>query len=104
MAGRRTSPVGATGLPSSSFSLSPTPTGLRISPAAPASERVAASGLLRTTKPVHPGSQPAPVMKPLVMQLARYHQRLAKPSAGASISGASFSGASFSGIRGRRWN
>ena len=70
---------GATGLRSSSFSLSPTPTGLKISPAAPASERVAASGLLRTTKPVHPGSQPAPVMRPLVMQLARYHQRLAKP-------------------------
>ena len=36
VAGRRTSPVGPTGLPSSSFSLSPTQTGLRISSAAPA--------------------------------------------------------------------
>ena len=100
VAAGRTSPVGATGLPSSSFSLSPTQTGLKISSAAPARERVAASGLLRTTKPVHPVSQPAPVMKPLVMQLARYHQRLAKPSAGASISGTSFSGTAFSGAAG----
>ncbi len=96
----RTAPVGATGLRSSSFSLRPAPSGPKIAPAATATERVAVSRLLRATKPVHPGSETAPVMGPLVMPLARFHRRLADLRTGASISGASFSGASFSGPTG----